>query len=196
MTSGSAAIAPYFVGDYITMAETEGAADLGFYYPNEGVNYFVDAMCIPASSKNPEVAKEYINFMLTADPAIANAEYICYASPNTLVSENQEYIDYMGDFAYSLLYDKMPEDVNAKYNEKFGTTCYKNFTPEIQSRINTLWENLKLADSTEPWIHIVSISITVAVIFAALYDIYVKKKRSKIYRMRDKKAAKEKAKAN
>ena len=196
MTSGSAAIAPYFVGDYITMAETEGAADLGFYYPNEGVNYFVDAMCIPASSKNPEVAKEYINFMLTADPAIANAEYICYASPNTLVSENQEYIDYMGDFAYSLLYDKMPEDVNAKYNEKFGTTCYKNFTPEIQSRINTLWENLKLADSTEPWIHIVSISITVAVIFVALYDIYVKKKRSKIYRMRDKKAAKEKAKAN
>ena len=186
MTSGSAAIAPYFVGDYITMAETERAANLGFYYPKEGVNYFVDAMCIPKSSKNPEVAKEYINFMLSAEPGIENAEYIYYASPNTLVSENEEYIEYMGEFAYSLLYDKMPEDVNGAYNEKFGTTCYKNFTPEIQTRINTLWENLKLANSTEPWIHIVSISITVVVIFAALYSVYIKKKRSRDYRLRDK----------
>ena len=194
MTSGSAAIAPYFVGDYITMAETEGAADLGFYYPTEGVNYFVDAMCIPKSSKNPEVAKEYINFMLTAEAAIENAKCIGYASPNSLVSENEEYIDYIGDFAYSLLYDKMPEDVNKEYNEKFGTTCYKNFTPEIQSRINTLWENLKLADSTEPWIHVVSISITTLVIFAALYSTYIKKRRSRIYRLRDKKAAKAKLK--
>ncbi len=47
MTSGSALIAPYFVGDYVTMAATEGAVELGFYYPKEGVNYFVDAMCIP-----------------------------------------------------------------------------------------------------------------------------------------------------
>ena len=168
------------------MAETERAANLGFYYPKEGVNYFVDAMCIPKSSKNPEVAKEYINFMLSAEPGIENAEYIYYASPNTLVSENEEYIEYMGEFAYSLLYDKMPEDVNGAYNEKFGTTCYKNFTPEIQTRINTLWENLKLANSTEPWIHIVSISITVVVIFAALYSVYIKKKRSRDYRLRDK----------
>ena len=192
MTSGSAAIAPYFVGDYITMAETEGAANLGFYYPKEGVNYFVDAMCIPKSSKNPEVAKEYINFMLSEEAAIANAEFICYASPNTLVSQNEDYIDYMGEFAYTLLYDKMPDDVNGAYNEKFGTTCYKNFTPEIQSRINTLWENLKLADSTEPWIHVVSISIIAAVSAVALYTTYIKKKRSRSYRLRDKEAAKAK----
>ena len=186
MTSGSAAIAPYFVGDYITMAETEGAADLGFYFPKEGVNYFVDAMCIPKSSKNPEVAKEYIDFMLSADPAIQNAEYIYYASPNTLVSSNEDYIDYMGDFAYDLLYDTMPDDVNAAYNEKFGTSCYKNFTPEIQSRVNTLWENLKLADSTEAWIHVVAITIVVAVVALAVYTTYIKKKRSRDYRMRDK----------
>ena len=56
MTTGSAAIASYFVGDYITMANTEGAPDLFFYYPKEGVNYFVDAMCIPKNSKNPQKA--------------------------------------------------------------------------------------------------------------------------------------------
>ena len=188
MTSGSAAIAPYYVGDYITMAETEGAADLGFYFPKEGVNYFVDAMCIPKSSKNPEVAKEYINFMLSAEPAIENAEYIYYASPNTLVSSDEGYVDYMGEFAYELLYDTMPDDVNADYNATHGTTCYKNFTPDIQTRVNTLWENLKLANSTEVWIHVLSVGIVVAVVALAIYTTCVKKKRSRAYRMRDKQA--------
>ena len=191
MTAGSAAIAPYFAGDYITMAETEGAVPLEFYYPTEGANYFVDAMCIPKSSKNPDVAKEYINFMLSEEPAVENAKFIGYASPNTLVSSNADYLDYMGEDACEILYgteDHNPFDVNKEYNEKYGTTCYKNFTPEIQSRVNTLWENLKLADSTEPWIHVVSISIVVAVIALAVYTTYVKKKRSRAYRLRDKQA--------
>ena len=191
MTAGSAAIAPYFAGDYITMAETEGAVPLEFYYPTEGANYFVDAMCIPKSSKNPDVAKEYINFMLSEEPAVENAKFIGYASPNTLVSSNADYLDYMGEDACEILYGTEghnPLDVNEAYNEKYGTTCYKNFTPEIQSRVNTLWENLKLADSTEPWIHVVSISIVVAVIALAVYTTYVKKKRSRAYRLRDKQA--------
>ena len=191
MTAGSAAIAPYFAGDYITMAETEGAVPLEFYYPTEGANYFVDAMCIPKSSKNPDVAKEYINFMLSEEPAVENAKFIGYASPNTLVSSNADYLDYMGEDACEILYGTEghnPLDVNKEYNEKYGTTCYKNFTPEIQSRVNTLWENLKLADSTEPWIHVVSISIVVAVIALAVYTTYVKKKRSRAYRLRDKQA--------
>ena len=191
MTAGSAAIAPYFAGDYITMAETEGAVPLEFYYPTEGANYFVDAMCIPKSSKNPDVAKEYINFMLTEAPAVENAKFIGYASPNTLVSSNADYLDYMGEDACEILYGTEghnPLDVNKEYNEKYGTTCYKNFTPEIQSRVNTLWENLKLANSTEPWIHVVSIGIVVAVIALAVYTTYVKKKRSRAYRLRDKQA--------
>ena len=191
MTGGSAAIAPYFAGDYITMSETDGAVPLEFYYPTEGVNYFVDAMCIPKSSKNPEVAKEYINFMLSEEPAVENAKYIGYASPNTLVRSNADYLDYMGEDACEILYGKDgvdPLDVNKAYNEMYGTTCYKNFTPEIQSRVNTLWENLKLADSTELWVHLLSIGIVAAVVTLAVYTTYVKKKRSRAYRLRDKQA--------
>ena len=188
MTGGSAAIAPYFAGDYITMSETEGTVPLEFYYPTEGVNYFVDAMCIPKSSKNPEVAKEYINFMLSEEPAVENAKYIGYASPNTLVSSNEDYLDYMGEDASEILYGVNPKEINAAYNEKYGTTCYKNFTPEIQSRVNTLWENLKLSDSTELWVHILSGGIVVAVVALAVYTTYVKKKRSRAYRLRDKQA--------
>ena len=188
MTSASAAIAPYFAGDYITMSETEGAVPLEFYYPTEGVNYFVDAMCIPKSSKNPEVAKEYINFMLSEEPAVENAKYIGYASPNTLVSSNADYLDFMGEDACEILYGTNPKEINAAYNDKHGTTCYKNFTPEIQSRVNTLWENLKLADSTELWVHLLSGGIVIAIVALAVYTTYVKKKRSRAYRLRDKQA--------
>ncbi len=202
MITESAAIAPYFVGDFLVMADQE--ENLGFYYPEEGVNYFVDAMCIPANAAHPEIAKEYINFMLTEEPAVANATYIGYASPNKLVYENEEYIAAMeeyayegenGETAYDLLYAISPSEVNAEYNKVYGddATCYKNFTPEIQSRVNTLWENLKLADSTELWVHITAIGIVVAVLVWAISSIYIKKKRSRFYRHRDREAKNKKA---
>ncbi|MBR7117477.1 MAG: extracellular solute-binding protein [Clostridia bacterium] len=206
MTTESAAIAPYFVGDFLIMADQE--ENLGFYFPEEGVNYFVDAMCIPKNAEHPEIAKEYINFMLSEEPAVANAEYIGYASPNKLVIENEEYIEYMTDYAYEgengetaydLLYSNNPAVVNKAYNEKIGSdnaACYRNFTPEIQSRVNTLWENLKLADATELWVHITAITIVVAVVALAVYSVYIKKKRSRFYRYRDRENRKAKANTN
>jgi spermidine/putrescine-binding protein len=89
MKGASAYIAPYFAGDFLTMAaENE---DLNFYYPKEGTNYFVDAMCIPVTSKNPDLAHEYIDFMISLEIARANALYIGYASPNKAVTDDPEY---------------------------------------------------------------------------------------------------------
>jgi spermidine/putrescine-binding protein len=200
MTTESAAIASYYVGDFLTMADQE--PNLGFYYPKEGANYFVDAMCIPKNAQHPDIAMEYINFMLTEEPAIANAEYIGYASPNKTVIENEDYKAYMeeyayegenGETAYDLLYNTLPAVVNAEYNSKFGAddaACYRNFSPSVQSRVNTLWENLKLADATEVWVHVVSIAIVVGVLALAIYNFYIKKKRSRFYRYRDRENAK------
>ena len=187
MTTASAAIAPYFAGDFITMAADN--EDLRFYYPKEGSNLFVDAMCIPKSSKNPDVAKEYINFMLSPEPAIANAIYIGYASPNTVVVESEEYAEAMEELtegAMDILYGKSPEEVNSAYNAKFGTTCYESFTPEIQEHVNTLWESLKTENSTELWVHITTVIIVTAVLSLAIYSVVIEKIRSKDYRLRDK----------
>jgi len=194
MTTASAAIAPYFAGDFITMAADN--EDLKFYYPKEGSNLFVDAMCIPKSSKNPEVAKEYINFMLSPEPAIANSIYIGYASPNKVVVESEEYAEAMEELtegAMDILYGKLPEDVNAEYNAKFGTTCYESFTPEIQEHVNTLWESLKTENSTELWVHITTVVIVVSVLSLAIYTVVIEKIRSRDYRLRDKMKRKEKA---
>ena len=198
MKSESALIAPYFVGDFLTMAEEQ--ENLDFYYPKEGVNYFIDAMCIPKNSANPHLAKEYINFMIGEEAAVANAIYIGYASPNSAVIESQEYIEAMdeyayvgenGESAYDLLYNYNPDEVNAEYNalfpDKTDPACYRNFSSDIQARVNTLWEDLKISGSTELWVHITAFTIVGAILIFAVYTTYIKKKRSRDYRLRDKK---------
>ncbi len=134
MENGSAGIAAYYAGDYLSMYENN--EDLEFYYPKEGTNLYVDAMCIPKSSKNKEIAERYINFMLTEEPAVANAEYTYYASPNRVVVENEEYIEYMGEIkedAYEKMYD----------TDSVQTSTYKNLSGEKLILINELWEELK-----------------------------------------------------
>jgi spermidine/putrescine transport system substrate-binding protein len=134
MENGSAAIAAYYAGDYLTMYENN--EDLEFYYPEEGTNLYVDAMCVPASSQNKTIAERYINFMLMAEPAIANAEYTYYASPNKLVVEDEDYVAYMNDIKEDG-YDKMyaTEDVQ--------TSSYRNLKGDKLLLLNNLWEELK-----------------------------------------------------
>ena len=98
MESGEAALAPYFVGDYLTMKENN--PDLAFVYPKEGVNYFFDSACILKGSKNKLAAELYINFLLEPDVALANAEYICYGSPHSEVYNNPDYTYYHDETLY------------------------------------------------------------------------------------------------
>ena len=172
MMSGSAAVASYYAGDFFTMYESN--SDLAFYYPKEGSNIYVDAMCVPASSKNQLIAERYINFMLSEEPAIANAEYTCYASPNTLVTSSQDYIDYMSDLhpdAMSILYSE---------NTDFKTTFYKNLSREKLTLINTLWEELKIESSVGNAIYI-GCGILVAVIAAVIVVSVIRKKKRENY---------------
>lgn len=81
MSGGEAALAPYYAGDGITMAEDN--PDLTMFIPEEGTNQYIDAMCIPKGSKNKEAAEMFINFMCETEVALANTEYICYSSPHS-----------------------------------------------------------------------------------------------------------------
>ena len=81
METGNAAIAPYYAGDYFTMTWNCEDYELCLFYPNEGSNSFLDAMCIPKGSAHKKEAEQFINFMLRTDVALANIEYIAYTSP-------------------------------------------------------------------------------------------------------------------
>lgn len=130
MEIGEAAIAPYYAGDYLTMYDNN--EDLAFFYPKEGTNIFVDSICIPNCSKNYEAALMYINFLLEPEIALANAEYICYASPNTSVINNEEYSYYKNEILY-------PSEENLPETE-----FYYDMDEETKKLYESLWEDVKL----------------------------------------------------
>ncbi len=134
MESGEAAVGAYYAGDYLTMLDNQADnVDLQFYYP-ENTNLFIDAMCIPKCTQNKELAERYINFMLSDDAAIANAEYICYASPHKNVYTSEQYIEDMGEDAIEILY---PE--NFDFYESYQSNSYHDLDTSTKSYINTLW---------------------------------------------------------
>ncbi len=131
MESGNAALAPYYAGDYYIMRESN--QDLKFVYPEEGTNIFVDSICIPSCTQNYEAAMMYINFLLEPEVALANAEYICYASPNTSVIHNED---------YSLKDDPIlypPAEVKQK------TQYYHDLDPKVRDYYEKLWTKVRIS---------------------------------------------------
>lgn len=138
MESGEAAIGAYYAGDYFTMKEDQAEnVDLKFYYPDP-TNYYIDAMCIPSACRNKELAEIFINYMLSEEPAVANAEATYYASPNKVVYNSETYKSDMGEEAMEVLYP--PTDNFAVDYNKYA---YKNLDAKTLDYINTLWEKVK-----------------------------------------------------
>lgn len=174
MKGGSAAVSTYYAGDYFTMYADNDL--LSFYYPQEGTNVFVDAMCIPASAQNYELALEYINFMLSEEVAIENAEYICYASPNSLVYENEDYIEYMTEEVH-------PDAMEILYGYKelgIPMEYYFDLPDETRSLMNELWEELKIESTIGVAIYVIC-GVIVFVIIALIVSSVIIKKRRQYY---------------
>ena len=130
LETGEAAIGPYYAGDYLVMKEVN--EDLEFFYPEEGTNIFIDSVCIPECVKNYEAAMLYIDFLLEPDIALANAEYIGYASPHTAVVNNPEYCYYQND----ILYPKQEDMPSTEY--------YHDLPEKVRMHYEDLWLDLKL----------------------------------------------------
>ena len=174
MMSNSAAIAAYYAGDFLSMHEDNEA--LEFYYPTEGTNSYVDAMCIPKNSPHYDLACEYINFMCRKDIAVANAEYTYYASPLTTVREDEEYIECMSEVH--------PDAIEILYGEKtvsVPTQAYLNLSPDRLSFLNDLWEDLKVQSSIGTGIYVCCGVILGALIILGITQAIKKKRRAKYY---------------
>lgn len=163
MESGDYWIAAYYTGDYEVMCENN--PDLDYVFPKEGVNDFYDGFCIPTSAQNKKGAEAFINFMMEPEIALANAEYICYASPNRAVIENEDYsladsgavYPEMGDIAHSEVFYDLPND----------TLQY----------MNTLWTKVKINNDSQKIYTVFFICL--ALIFAVIIITIIKKQRMK-----------------
>ena len=129
MEGEQAAIAAYYAGDCMQMIESN--PNLSFVYPKEGTNIFVDSICIPKSAKNVEAALMFINFLLEPEIALANAEKLCYASPNTSVVTNENYTYKDNEILYP------------KENEMPKTEYFHDLTPTVRSYYEALWTEVK-----------------------------------------------------
>ena len=132
MEGDNAAVAPYYAGDFLTMQENN--PDLAFVYPKEGTNIFIDSVCVPSNAQNYDAAMMYINFLLEPEVALANAEYICYASPNTAVTTNPEYSLYQNEILYPAA-ESLPR-----------TQYFHDIDQSIRAYYEKLWEEILLAD--------------------------------------------------
>ncbi|MBR0235788.1 MAG: spermidine/putrescine ABC transporter substrate-binding protein [Clostridia bacterium] len=178
MKGSSAAIAPYYAGDYFTMYDDN--EDLAFYHPEEGTNVFVDVMCVPKNAGHKDLAIEYINFMQSEEIAVANAEYICYASPNTLVRESEDYIEYMTEEihedAIDILYGVLDDE---EYVDKMQ--YFHDLPTETLSLMNDLWEELKLKSNISTSIYVICIVIVVLIVALFVIRFIIKKRRQKFF---------------
>lgn len=57
-------------------------SNLVYTIPKEGVNFWIDSLCIPANAKNVEGAEKFINFVSDKESALRIADEIGYTTPN------------------------------------------------------------------------------------------------------------------
>lgn len=138
MEQGNAAIATYYAGDYLSMLENN--PDLAYVVPEEGSNWFVDAMCVLKSSQHKDEAEEWINFIASTDANLANMDYIWYASPNAEALADYpayyeaEYEEPLDEDIYSIM--AIPDEERARCE------LYVNLPQETLKFYDKLWTQL------------------------------------------------------
>ncbi len=166
MGGGEALLAPYYAGDALMIMDDN--EDLTFAVPKSGTNLFVDAMCIPSSSREPELAEMYINFMCEPDVAYANIDYIKYSTPHSA--------------AYEMLDDEVKNSKISYPDDKFikeKTTVFTNLTPEAAKQMQDLWTEMKSAEdkNSNRWFVPLFLIICFAIIIVVLIRRHIKAKR-------------------
>ena len=138
LEGGNAAIGAYYAGDYLTMLENN--EDLAFVVPEEGSNWFMDAMCVLKDAPHYEEALAWINFIASTEANLANMDYLWYASPNQEALEQypayyeELYEEPLDQEAYDII--AAPEEVLERCE------AYLVLPLETRKLYNELWTEL------------------------------------------------------
>lgn len=130
LTYGEKAMGMVYSGDAaLILSENE---DMAFWAPEEGTNYFVDAMVIHKDAKNTENAYKFINYIIEYDAAFENATFVGYTSSNAEVVKDitMEGGDFEDNDAY------IPREMNEN-DEVFHSN------EELLKIISELWVKVK-----------------------------------------------------
>ena len=89
MKSGLIAVSMAYNGDIASCYADGSCSNLKFYLPSQGTEIWVDTMAIPAHAPNPQLALQFINFILAAHNGADLSNFNQYASPN---QASQQYL--------------------------------------------------------------------------------------------------------
>ena len=167
MENEEAWIAPYYAGDYLSMAgENE---DLAFYLPqDQNFNRFIDAMCIPTCCENKDAAETFINFLCDPEIAGGNMDWICYSTPLPAAKE----------------YMELDEEMEAVNYEVEGGTGYLALPRETTRYVDSLFMKVRNGISLEEdgvsatwlWMGIAALVLIVATVAILLLKKQKKKR--------------------
>ncbi len=138
MEGGNAAIATYYAGDYLTMRDNN--EDLVYVVPDEGSNWFVDAMCVLKDAPHKKEAEAWINFIASTQANLANMDYIWYASPNREALE--QYPTYYEELYGEPLDEETYNIIAAPQEVLDRCEMYVCLPPETRALYNELWVQL------------------------------------------------------
>ena len=169
MIQGSYSFTVAYSGDALYMqnqnAELNGGESvLEYVIPKEGSNFWIDAMCIPKTSKNTEGAMKFIDFMCSTEIAYDNVEYIEYSTPHT------EALKELGDeYINNNIYNPSAEILA-------NCSPFAYLEPDVQENYNKAWESVRLASdgSYTKWI---ILGVAVVVVAAVVVIFVIRKKK-------------------
>lgn len=162
MANENAYAAPYYAGDCLTMMERN--SDLAFSYPKEGVNQFIDAICIPKGTSNKAAAEAFINFLCETEVAVANCEYISYFTPQIEAAE----ILGIDERIY-------PNDEVLAKSETFIM-----LGDEANAHMEDLWLKIRSTSAFDNPLYILILIILLAIVIFAILYVVRKRKKAKI----------------
>lgn len=163
MEGGEAWLAPYYSGDAAVLVEEN--EDVDFIVPEEGSNFFVDAICIPATSTHKAEAEAYINFLCDPEIAGANMDMVGYSTP---ISEAKAYLD--EDVIHNPIY--YPDDTLLEKTEVFIS-----LPNETGLLMDQLWAEIKMGGPGQSVVLILIILGFLAVYIAIV--LYKRRKRKR-----------------
>ena len=141
MEGGNAAIGAYYAGDYLSMVDNQAdGVDLAFSIPEEGTNWFVDAMCVLKDAPHKEEAEAWINFIASTEANLKNMDYIWYASPNEEALE--QYPAYYEELYEEELDPEVYEIIAAPQEVLDRCQMYVVLPYETRALYNRLWTEL------------------------------------------------------
>ena len=138
LEGGNAAVGAYYAGDYLTMLENN--EDLAFVVPEEGSNWFMDAMCVLKGAPHFDEAMAWINFIASTEANLKNMDYLWYASPN------QEALEQYPAYYEELYEEELDQEtygiIAASQEVLDRCEAYLALPANIRTLYNDLWTEL------------------------------------------------------